>query len=65
MWKRQGAEAILCKHWAHGSEGTKDLAHKVVEIIDGGTAQYAPLYPDDMGLFEKMETIAKRIYRAG
>ena len=60
----QGAEAVLCKHWAHGSEGTKELAHKVVEIIDGGTAQYAPLYPDDMGLFEKMETIAKRIYRA-
>ena len=60
----QGAEAILCKHWAHGSEGTKDLANKVVEIIDGGTAQYAPLYPDKMPLFEKIETIAKRIYRA-
>ena len=60
----QGAEAILCKHWAHGSEGTKDLANKVVEIIEGGTAQYAPLYPDKMPLFEKIETIAKRIYRA-
>lgn len=60
----QGAEAVLCKHWAHGSEGTKDLANKVVEMIDGGTAQYAPLYPDEMPLFEKMETIAKRIYRA-
>ncbi len=60
----QGSEAIVCKHWAHGSEGIKDLAHKVVEIIDGATAQFAPLYPDEMGLFEKVETIAKRIYRA-
>ncbi|MCH8166676.1 MAG: formate--tetrahydrofolate ligase [Proteobacteria bacterium] len=61
----QGSEAILCKHWAHGSEGVKDLAHKVVEIIDGATARFALLYPDEMGLFEKIETIAKRIYRAG
>jgi formate--tetrahydrofolate ligase len=60
----QGSEAILCKHWALGSEGTKDLAHKVVEIVEGGTAQYAPLYPDEMGLFDKIDTIAKRIYRA-
>ncbi len=60
----QGAEAILCKHWAHGSKGTEELSHKVVEMIEGGSAQYAPLYPDDMGLFAKMETIAKEIYRA-
>ncbi len=45
-------------------QGTEDLAHKVVEIVEGGTAQFAPLYPDDMPLFEKIETIAKRIYRA-
>ena len=62
--KSQGAEAIVCKHWAHGSKGTKDLANKVVEIIDSGSAQYAPLYPDEMPLFKKIETIAKRIYRA-
>ncbi len=60
----QGSEAVLCMHWANGSKGAVDLANKVVEIINGGHAQYAPLYPDDMPLFEKMETIAKRIYRA-
>ncbi|MGB0505503.1 MAG: formate--tetrahydrofolate ligase [Pikeienuella sp.] len=59
-----GAEAVLAQHWEKGSEGTIDLANKVVEIIEGGKAQYAPLYPDEMGLFEKMETIAKEIYRA-
>jgi len=60
----QGSEAIVCKHWARGSEGIKELAHRVVEVIDGATAQFAPLYPDEMGLFEKIETVAKRIYRA-
>ncbi|MCT4657224.1 MAG: formate--tetrahydrofolate ligase [Cohaesibacter sp.] len=59
-----GTEAVLCKHWAEGSKGTIDLANKVVEMIDGGASQFAPLYPDDMPLFEKIETIAKRIYRA-
>ncbi|MEM1386878.1 MAG: formate--tetrahydrofolate ligase [Pseudomonadota bacterium] len=60
----QGSEAILCKHWADGSAGTEALAKRVVEIADRGEAQFAPLYPDDMPLFEKIETVAKRIYRA-
>ena len=57
-------EAILCQHWAEGSEGTIDLANKVVEVCETGAAQFAPLYPDDMPLFEKIKTIATRIYRA-
>ncbi len=60
----QGAEAVLCKHWAEGSKGIETLANKVIQMIDGGSAQYAPLYSDNMPLFEKIETIAKRIYRA-
>ena len=60
----EGAEAILCKHWALGSEGTEALATRVAEIADAGVSQFAPLYRDDMGLFEKIETIANRIYRA-
>ncbi|MFK8032830.1 MAG: formate--tetrahydrofolate ligase [Hyphomicrobiales bacterium] len=59
-----GAEAILCKHWAHGSAGVEELANKVVELAESGSSQFAPLYPDEMPLFEKIETIAKRIYRA-
>ncbi|MEO1293238.1 MAG: formate--tetrahydrofolate ligase [Pseudomonadota bacterium] len=59
-----GVEAVLNKHWAKGSEGIKEMAQKVVDLVEGDSAQYAPLYPDDMGLFEKIETIAKRIYRA-
>ena len=60
----QGTEAILCKHWANGSAGTEDLAKKVVELVESGAANYAPLYPDEMPLFQKIETIAKEIYRA-
>ena len=54
----------MCKHWAHGSEGTKDLAQKVVDIIDKGEANFSTLYPDSMPLMDKIETIAKKIYRA-
>ncbi len=59
-----GAEAILCQHWAKGSEGTEELARKVVEMADSGTAQFTPLYPGEMSLWEKINTIATRIYRA-
>ena len=60
----QGGEAVLAKHWALGSEGTEELATKVVELIDSTPSNYAPLYPDEMPLFEKIETVAKEIYRA-
>ena len=60
----QGAEAILCKHWANGSAGIEDLAKKVVALAEGGSANFAPLYADEMPLFQKIETIAKRIYHA-
>lgn len=60
----QGSEAILSKHWEFGSEGSADLAKRVSEIADAEMANFAPIYPDEMPLFEKIETIAKRIYRA-
>ncbi len=60
----QGAEAILCQHWEKGGEGAADLARRVAEIADAGVSSFAPLYPDDMPLFEKIEVIAKRIYHA-
>ena len=59
-----GAEAILCKHWEKGSEGTVDLAKRVSEIASSDSGNFAPLYNDEMSLFDKIETIAKRIYRA-
>ena len=60
----QGSEAIVSRHWELGSKGAMDLAARVAEMADSGAANFAPIYPDEMPLFEKIETIAKRIYRA-
>jgi len=62
--EEHGSEAFLCRHWAEGSKGIEALAVRVAQLADSGAAQFAPLYGDDMGLFAKIETIAKRIYRA-
>ncbi|PRY93261.1 formate-tetrahydrofolate ligase [Hasllibacter halocynthiae] len=60
----QGTEAIVSRHWAEGGRGAEALARRVAAIADADVANFAPLYPDDMPLFEKVETVAKRIYRA-
>ena len=59
-----GAETVECTHWADGSAGTEALAHKVVEIAASGTSNFAPIYPDGMGLFDKINAVAKEVYRA-
>ncbi|MEP1611014.1 MAG: formate--tetrahydrofolate ligase [Roseobacter sp.] len=59
-----GSEAILSRHWELGSEGSAPLATRVAEIADADMGDFAPIYPDDMSLFDKIDTIAKRIYRA-
>ena len=60
----QGAEAILWQHWEKGSESAIELARRVAEIADADMANFAPLYGDELSLYEKIETVAKRIYRA-
>jgi formate--tetrahydrofolate ligase len=59
-----GADAVLNKHWADGGAGIAECAQKVIDLVEGGTANYTPLYPDEMGLAEKIETICTQIYRA-
>jgi len=59
-----GAEAILCTHWADGSAGMTELATRVAQIADDGGATFALSYPDEMALGDKIQTIARRIYRA-
>ena len=60
----QGSEAILCRHWELGGAGVEELATRVAEIADSGVSNFAPIYPDEMSLFEKMECVAKKIYHA-
>jgi formate--tetrahydrofolate ligase len=57
------AEAIECTHWANGSAGTEELAKAVVKLAEKGS-QFRYLYPDDMPLWEKVRTIAQRLYGA-
>ena len=60
----EGASAIVCSHWADGGAGTEALARHVVEMIEAGEGAFRPLYPDEMPLWEKVETVARRIYGA-
>ena len=62
--KANGVKAIGCTHWSDGGAGTEALAHEVVELVDGGHANFAPLYPDEMPIWDKVKTIATRLYRA-
>lgn len=62
--QEHGVDAVLASHWANGSTGTEELATHVARIADSGQAQFAPLYDDDMPLFDKIEAVARRIYRA-
>ena len=57
-------EAIECTHWADGSAGAEKLAEAVVARAEQPN-DFHVLYPDEMGLWDKIETIATRIYRAG
>ena len=62
--RRMGAEAILCKHWAAGlgrHRGTG--AARWSSSPKAAQSQFSPLYPDEMPLFDKINTIVKRIYR--
>ncbi|MBN8941525.1 MAG: formate--tetrahydrofolate ligase [Rhizobiales bacterium] len=59
-----GVEAIQCRHWAEGGKGAEELAEKVVALCEAGTARFAPIYPDDLGLADKIRTVATRIYGA-
>ncbi|KRE16881.1 formate--tetrahydrofolate ligase [Bosea sp. Root381] len=59
-----GVEAVICRHWADGGAGTEELARRVVALAESGEADFEPLYPDTMSLWEKLETIAREIYGA-
>lgn len=62
--EKRGCEFALAEVWAKGGEGGKALAEKVIETIENKPSNYAPLYPDDMSIKEKIETIATKIYGA-
>jgi len=68
--RARGVDVVLAEHWAKGSAGAEVLAHEVVRLAEQGEGASAahtapnPLYPDDMPLWDKLRTIATRIYGA-
>ena len=63
--KNLNVEVSNCKHWAEGGAGTVDLAKKVVRVCKNSKKQkFKFLYNDSKSLWEKIEIIAKEIYRA-
>ncbi len=57
-------QAVVADPWAGGGGGCLDLADAVWHVLESGEADYRPLYPDDMGLVEKLDTVVREIYGA-
>lgn len=62
--RKLGSDVVLSQVWAKGGEGGIDLARKVIEVAEKGNARFKPIYPLEMPLRQKVETIAKEIYGA-
>ena len=59
-----GSTALVCKHWADGGAGATELAQEVVRVLKSKQSQFRLLYPDNIDLLAKLETIATKIYGA-
>ena len=62
--EERGCEFALSEVWEKGGEGGIELANKVLDVLENKTSDFKPLYPDDMSLKDKIETVAKEIYGA-
>jgi len=62
--RERGINVVEADPWGGGGDGCVDLADAVMEVVNSGEADFKPLYPDEMGLAEKIETIATQIYGA-
>ena len=59
-----GAKCIVSKHWAHGGAGAEDLANAVLEVTNASTGEFTYVYDENLSLWEKIETIATKLYGA-
>jgi len=67
--KALGVQVALSSHWANGGAGATDLAHMVAEICDADTTpantpHNSFVYPGELSLWEKLETVATKVYHA-
>lgn len=62
--EERGCQFALSEVWEKGGEGGIALAEKVFDTLENRESHFKPIYPDEMSLEEKIETIAKEIYGA-
>ena len=62
--EERGCDFALSEVWAKGGEGGIALAERVLATLSEKESKFAPIYPDDMPLKEKIETVCKKIYGA-
>ncbi|WP_425642113.1 formate--tetrahydrofolate ligase [Marinomonas gallaica] len=62
--KSHGVSAEICSHWSDGGAGTEALAQQVVGLTQTEQPTCQPLYDNDLGLWDKVHTLATRLYRA-
>jgi len=60
-----GIAAVVARHWAEGSTGAVELATTVADLVDQRPGRHRFVYPDELSLWDKIETIAAKIYGAG
>ena len=59
-----GVQVIEANHWADGGKGAVELAEAVVDLVENHENNFKYLYEDDMPLWEKVKTVAQKIYGA-
>jgi formate--tetrahydrofolate ligase len=57
-------KALRANHWAEGGAGAQELAQEIVSLTSGAPPQLQFTYPDDLPLWEKVKSVAQRIYGA-
>ena len=59
-----GASCVVSKHWAEGGAGAEALANAVTDIVDNREPAFTYVYEEDLSLWDKIETIATKLYGA-
>ncbi len=59
-----GVKCVVSKHWAQGGAGAEELATEILDIVDNNEPQFSYVYDEDLPLWDKIETIATKLYGA-
>ncbi|VVM08481.1 formate--tetrahydrofolate ligase [Methylacidimicrobium cyclopophantes] len=63
--RRIGVASAECRHWAEGGAGAEELARKLLDVAERTPSRFRFLYDDDIPLWEKIVSVAEKVYAAG